>query len=274
MIRRCRFIVPVAVVLLLGWIAFPALAAEGEAEEQATVMGQASALNWTLALACVLAATHLFSSVLWNFVETHEDKVGSFGGGLAAGYVFLHLFAELDKGHELVGDRIHLFVLAGFLVYYGIEFYTKQHRAKSQSPRAEFNRCLIEVGLGWVYSWLIIYAMPEALSQNGISLAPVALALVLHLFYADFHLGKQYPEHFHRWGRYVLASAPLVGWLVDLFSFADDPLVSDLLTALLAGSVIYKLFKHELPEDRRSDFAWFLIGTMCFLGLGMLAGHY
>ena len=46
-------------------------------------------------------------------IESHEHQFGSFGGGMAAWYVFVHLFPELDAGHDFIGDRIDGVVLIG-----------------------------------------------------------------------------------------------------------------------------------------------------------------
>lgn len=92
---------------------------------------------------------------------------------------------------------------------------------------------------------------------------------MIHLLYADSHLGREFPSAFDRWGRFALASAPLIGWAGDLFYFENNPAVSGLLTAFLAGSVIYKLVKSELPEERKSDFVWFLVGILVFLILDL-----
>jgi hypothetical protein len=129
----------------------------------------------------------------------------------------------------------------------------------------------IQIAIGWVYSWLIMYSMPETIQETGFKVVPALVALAIHLIYVDFHLGKEFPKLFDRWGRHALASAPLVGWAGDLIYFQDDPAVSDLLVALLAGAVIYKLFKYELPDHHKSSFAWFLTGVVAFLALEFAA---
>lgn len=244
-------------------------ASEVAEEEAKPLMDQSEALNWALPVALFLAATHFAAPTLRKFIEANEARISSLGGGMAATYVFIHLMAELDKGHELVGDRIHLFVLFGFLSYYGIEHFlsqAKRNKRLAERSRLEFS---IQIAIGWVYSWLIMYSMPESIQETGIRIVPPLVALALHLIYSDFHLGKEFSSQFDRWGRIVLASAPIVGWAGDMIYFQDNPAVSDLLVALLAGAVIYKLFKYELPEHRKSSFAFFLLGVIAFLALNL-----
>lgn len=273
-----RFCAVLAVLLVLGGPLSTGMLADetggnqdtSENSEPAEVMTEKSALSWTLVFAAAIAMAHVISPYARSVIESNEASFGSFGGGMAAGYVFLHLFAELDEGHEVLGDRIHLFVLAGFLVYYGVEFYLQRRRRREPSSNraAGFH---IEIGLAWVYSWLMVYSLPDQLSEGGLAILPVIAALMLHLCFADAHMGKTHQQRFDRIGRFVLASAPLMGWVTDLFFFSDNPLVSDVLTALMAGSVVYKLFIHELPEGENSSFGWFLAGTTVFVTLDLLA---
>ena len=234
------------------------------------VMDKADALNWTMVFAVTIAAAHIVSPKMRQVIESHEHQFGSFGGGMAAGYVFVHLFPELDAGHDFIGDRIDGVVLIGLLMYYGAEVYLARKRLKH--PETEGKHGFgIEISLGWVYTWLILYSLPDELTENGLTLVPGLIAVILHLVFSDSHLGKSYPKRFDGYGRFVLASAALAGWATDLFYFEDDPLISDVLTALLAGSVVYKLFKHEMPDGNKSSFGWFLVGTVSFTALDLLA---
>lgn len=99
---------------------------ETETENAEKLMGQTEALDWALVVALCLAGTHFSAPMLRRFIETREAKISSIGGGMAASYVFIHLMSELDEGGDLVGSKIHHFVLFGFIIYYGIEYYLKR----------------------------------------------------------------------------------------------------------------------------------------------------
>lgn len=242
----------------------------GEEESQKT-MSEDQALDWSLAVAVCLAATHLSAPVLRRFIEAHEAKISSIGGGMAASYVFIHLMTELDEGGELIGAKIHHFVLFGFIVYYGVEYYLQhlKHGVDAAEPRRL--NFVVQIGIGWVYTWLIMYTMPESLQKSGFKLVPAVVALVLHLIYSNFHLGNEFPKLFKRWGRFILASAAIIGWAGDVVYFDDNPAVSNLLVATLAGAVIYKLCRYELPDEQKSSFVWFLVGVLVFVALDIAA---
>jgi hypothetical protein len=88
-----------------------------------------------LAAAVVLTVLHLLAPRIRKLPGVPEAATGSFGGGLAVAYVFLHLLPELSEGNQAVGEAlqhvvtitplldlaIFLVALAGFLLFYGLE---------------------------------------------------------------------------------------------------------------------------------------------------------
>jgi hypothetical protein len=64
----------------------------------------------------------------------------------------------------------------------------------------------------------------------------------------------------HETGRWILAAAPLLGWLVGVL-VELPPIATSALFAFLAGGVVLNVLKEELPEDRESRFWAFAAGT-------------
>ena len=127
-----------------------------------------AALLWSGLIAAVLAAIHLASPRLRPATSRHQVLIGSLGGGMAVAYVFLHLFAAIEKGHAIFGDRIHLIVLLGFLLYYGAE----RGLGKSGQGETRSYELWLHLAMAWLYSWLLIYALPDALLTNGAAAIP------------------------------------------------------------------------------------------------------
>jgi hypothetical protein len=236
-------------------------------------MSDAIVLDWALAVAALLAALHLAAPQFRGVLRRHTAVVGSLGGGMAVTYVFLHLFPELEIGESIFGRRIHVLVLAGFLLYYGLEHSLARRESKYGTEVIKRSRFIHDVTLTWIYNWLLLYALPESLKAEGLAIIPLLLAVSLHLAHADFELSEAYEHEFDSWGRYVLASGPLAGWVTDLFFSKNDPLVTSVCTAILAGSCLYKTFKHQLPESGNARFRWFLAGVVLFILLNFLAGE-
>lgn len=238
-----------------------------------SVTSDAILLDWALAVAAVLAALHVAAPQFREVLRRHTGAVGSLGGGMAVTYVFLHLFPELEVGASLFGKRIHVLVLLGFLLYYGAEHSLGLREPKLGAEVSKRSRFILDLALQWVYSWLLLYSLPDSLKAESFAIIPLLMAVGLHQAHGDFEMSEAYQADFDAWGRYVAASGPLIGWVTDLFVFKDDPLVSSVCTAVLAGSCLYKTFKHELPESGHSRFRWFLTGVVLFILLHFLAGE-
>ncbi len=229
----------------------------------------------SLVIALVLAGLHLLAPRVRTLPGVPERAMGSFAGGLAVAYVFLHLLPELVEGNEAIGEvledvvettplldlAIFSVALAGFTVFYGLERWAE--RGGEDSP-AVFR---LHLGSFVVYNALITYTMPLRL-RTGIAFAILfTVAMGLHFVLTDRGLEQHYPRRFWRAGRPVLAGALLLGWaLVAVFAPQSTVLVA-LLTAFLGGSVLLNVFKEELPSARRSSFGWFLAGLALYAAL-------
>ena len=228
-----------------------------------------------LVIALLLAGLHLLAPRIRTLPGVPERAMGSFAGGLAVAYVFLHLLPELVEGNEAIGEVLEDVVestplldlavfgvaLAGFTVFYGLE--RRAERSGEESPGA----FRLHLGSFVVYNALITYTMPLRL-RTGIAFAILfTVAMGLHFVLTDRGLEQHYPRRFRRVGRPVLAAALLLGWaLVALFAPQSTVLVA-LLTAFLGGSVLLNVFKEELPSARRSSFGWFLAGLVLYAAL-------
>jgi hypothetical protein len=88
-----------------------------------------------LVIALALVLLHLAAPRIRKLPLVPETATGSFAGGLAVSYVFLHLLPEIAEGNEAIGKAltavveptplvdlaIFLVALAGFTAFYGLE---------------------------------------------------------------------------------------------------------------------------------------------------------
>jgi hypothetical protein len=190
--------------------------------------------------------------------------------------VFLHVFEEIESGKEMIGTSIYLLMLAGFLLYYGLEHHIElklmHESVDPDHPVVRFQFGTV-VAFKWVYSWLIIYSIPSTIREEGIFLIPGLIAVCLHVLHDDVELASRFKKHYQHEGRVVLALAPLAGWVSHRLIHPQHSYVTHILTALLAGSVLYSTFSGELREHRKSVFSWFTIGILCYAGLYALSGE-
>lgn len=259
-----------------------------------------------LAIALVLAALHLLTPRIRRLPGVPEEATGSFAGGLAVAYVFLHLLPEIAAGNEAIGEvlgdvltrtplmalGIFLVALAGFTVFYGLERLADrasrvtagpatEHRDTSaaaaavhsdrrgaQEPPSGIYR--LQLGSFLVYNALITYTMVLRL-RTGLAFAVLfTVAMGLHFVLTDRGLEERYPRQFSTGGRLALAGALVVGWLLSAVFAPSSAVVVALVTALLGGSILLNVFKEEVPAGRRSSFGWFVVGLVLYAGLIVL----
>jgi hypothetical protein len=237
-----------------------------------------------LVVAVLLAGLHLLAPRIRKLPLVPEAATGSFAGGLAVSYVFLHLLPEIAAGNEAVGEAlsdvieptpltelgIFLVALIGFTAFYGLERLAGRdvgpHDGGVETRRAAPGAGVYGLHLGSfvVYNGLITYTMPLRLRTGFLFAVLFTVAMGLHFVLTDRGLEEHYPRRFRSSGRLTLAAALLAGWLLVAVFAPSSTLLVALLTALLGGSILLNVFKEEVPSGRRSSFGWFLTGLALY----------
>ena len=86
------------------------------------------------------------------------------------------------------------------------------------------------------------------------------LAMSMHFVVADQGLREQFYPAYDASGRWILAAAPILGWVMGVFVNIPPAAISTLF-AFLAGAIVLNVLKHELPEERHSHFFAFALGA-------------
>ena len=227
-------------------------------------------LELTFVVALVFSAIHIWSESLHRFLYKSEEIAASFGGGMAIAYVFMHLLPELEKGNQLLGVGVNFITLIGFLLFYGMQRLA--WKSKLQGHSTSNLIFYLKLLFACLYNGLLIYAIPEQFDQSWPFVILYLLAMSLHLIGGDHSLSEEHNHEFKSWGRYLLVAAVIAALVIDIFTDPANELVSDVLTAILAGSLMFNIFKEELPTPENSSFLWFGTGVAFYLVL--LAGSW
>lgn len=236
-----------------------------------------------LPIALALAALHLVAPRIRRLPGVPERATGSFAGGLAVAYVFLHLLPELVEGNQAIGAAlasvardsplldlaIFGVALAGFTLFYGLERRAQDAGPDTTAESAAGGPTLFRLHLASfvVYNALITYTMPLRLRTGVAFTLLFTVAMGLHFILTDRGLEEHYPNRFRRRGRPILAAALLAGWALAALSSPTSTIVVALLTAFLGGSILLNVFKEELPSGRQSSFPWFCVGLGLYSAL-------
>lgn len=167
----------------------------------------------------------------------------------------------------LVTHTVYLVALLGLAIFYGLERAAKRSRRESQiahqgdvaSPQV-FRLHMVSF---IVYNAIIGYLLVHREVPGLVSLLLFTLAMGLHFFTNDYGLRQDFKGRYHRYGRWLLAAAVVLGWGIGIATTLH-PLVVPILFAFLSGGVVLNVLKEELPEERQSSFWAFCTGTAVY----------
>ncbi len=250
--------------------------------------------NMLVALAITLAlmVSHYLSPLIAKIPGAGERRITSFAGGFAVAYVFLHMLPELVEGNTAIGEAlkevvpltplldlgIFLLALFGFTLYYGLELLAQ--KSASRGGRATVRVYHLHLGMYCLYNFLITYTMPLRV-QTGVFYALIfTVAMSLHFILSDRNFNRHFHAQFSLVGRLLLLGSLGAGWLVTALTEPINVVLVSLMIAFLSGSILYNVFKEELPEGANSSYLWFAGGMALVTALLLLevlarpaAGH-
>jgi hypothetical protein len=202
----------------------------------------------------------------------------SFGAGMSAAYVFVHVMPELQGVRRAFaestsatlpweGMTIYLLALLGFLAFYGLDHLREQllDSAAEGEGRQAFR---VHVGGFAAYVGLTSYLLVRSLEETVTSTALYVVAIAFHLLSVDHSLREEHGAAYDRTGRFLLAGMAVLGWGTGLLVDLPRPLVA-LLLAFLSGAVIMNSAIMELPSEKDGRFLPFLAGGLLY-GLALL----
>ncbi|MBD0264876.1 MAG: hypothetical protein ICV78_19765 [Tolypothrix sp. Co-bin9] len=223
-----------------------------------------------------LAIIHIFSGKL-HFLKTTQRRYWlSFGSGVSVAYVFVHILPELSKaqvtlqstldiGLAFLEHHVYLVALLGLAVFYGLDRFAKKSRQRSQKMGkgdvTSLDVFWIHIASFAVYNALIGYLLVHR-EESGIkSLLFFSFAMALHFVVNDDGLREHHKEIYDRIGRWLLAAAIILGWVIGSGTEIHQAAVA-VLFAFLAGGIVLNVLKEELPEEQESRFWAFALGAI------------
>jgi hypothetical protein len=229
----------------------------------------------TGAAALVFAATFLFGGRVHPFRSLIRDRrsILSFGAGMSAAYVFVHVMPELhDARHAFVesvsvtlryeGMAIYFIALLGFLLFYGLEHQGNRLHG-SGAEGAVGPAFKLDITGFAAYVWLMAYLLVNHFGSSPFSIGLYALALTFHFLSLDHALRHEHGDAYERIGRHVLAGMALLGWSVGLLLALPGHTLA-LLLAFISGAIIMNSLIMELPAGKDGRFWPFMTGGLLY----------
>jgi zinc transporter ZupT len=228
---------------------------------------------------------HVFGGRLRFLSGTPRSLWLSGAGGVSVAYVFVHLLPELAEHQQVLGERArdagflgsveshaYLIALFGLALFYGVERFARAaggSRTSDDGKQTPLSVFWVHLGAFALYNVLIGYLLLHREEADLRGLIIYAVAMSLHFMVNDQGLREHHGATYDRYGRWLLAAAPVIGLVLGLATNISPLLLSSLF-AFLAGGVILNVLKEELPEDRRSRFWAFAGGASLYSALLLL----
>jgi len=196
--------------------------------------------------------------------------LGNFSGGAGLAYVFLYLLFELVRFgapsiHRLLPitpeplETLFLLLLCAVAGLYMLQ-------VTLESTRDRRDDYLGSALLFVAYNFLVGAGLVEEAHGGWLNLVFYVVAIGLHLRFNDqfvLHLGAG--GHSIRW-RAALAVAPAAGCTLAIAGGLPDGVLY-LALAIVAGSTITNVVRHELPGPRRLRPGFFVAGVAVYAAL-------
>lgn len=228
--------------------------------------------------AILLAIVHIFSGNLHVLGTTPRSRWLSFGSGISVAYVFVHILPELNKYQNTIRNstaaelaflehHVYLLALLGLAVFYGLERVANESRQHNQKT-GDGN--MTTAGVFWVhiasfsvYNALIGYLLLHREQTGLLSLLFFTGAMGVHFVVNDYGLREHHKQRYHRIGRWLLAAAIIIGWVIGSATEIHGAAIA-VLFAFIAGGVVLNVLKEELPKERESRFWAFALGAIVY----------
>lgn len=222
-----------------------------------------------LLLTIVLAVSHYVSPYLARIPGLDPKRITSFAGGVAVGYVFLHMLPEIVESHDKIHDllaqstgmsqfkdlAVFVIALMGFEVFYLLDRLTFQKSISNQNAAYR-----LSLGFYFVYNFLITYTLVLRVDAGVFYAILFTVAMSLHFILSDKHFQRYYPQLFSKGSRLFLVLGLLLGTMAA-FATPENIYVGAMLTAFLSGAILYNAFSEEINLERQTSMVFFFLGT-------------
>jgi len=230
--------------------------------------------QWSLVAVLLMACVHVMAARLDRGPFARPQWL-SIANGLSVAYVLVHLLPELadmqsdwikawpDRPLRWLDRQVYYAALIGLLLALGLERVT----SRKARPEPTF---WLHTSLFALYN-LIVGGFALQIQRPSL-LIFATIGFGAHFFVTDHGLNRQHPRAYAHYGRWVLAGAILLGWIVAIATRPHVIIVAAL-TGLLGGGMLLDVIKDEIPEKQEGQFALFVVGALGYASLLLIARY-
>jgi hypothetical protein len=233
-----------------------------------------NSLSIELVATFLLACTFVFGRYLRGPFADAPRRVLSAAAGVSVAYVFLRALPEMSEAQDVFTRvtagrglpfperRVYTAALIGFLLFYALENMVSQsgaHGREREEPGAGLTYKL-QLGGFAVYCGLVGYLMVH---QRNLPTLLYLIAMTLHFLAVNHSFEREYGSTYDHGGRWILATAVVVGGSAGIVTSMSEELLATLL-GFNSGGVVINSMIMELPTEKEGRFWWFCLGAVVY----------
>jgi hypothetical protein len=224
-----------------------------------------------LAAISLLACTFVFGRYLETPLSAAPRRWLSAAAGVSVAYVFIRALPELseaqdvftrvtlERGLPFPENRVYTSALIGFLLFYGLENMVARSGARGREQGEPAARSYkLQLGGFAAYCGLVGYLMVH---QRSLPTLLYLIAMTLHFLAVNHSFEREYGSTYDRGGRWILATAVVVGGSAGIFTSMSEGLLATLL-GFNSGGVVINSMIMELPTEKEGRFWAFCLGAV------------
>lgn len=232
----------------------------------------------------VLVAVHLLAGYFDRWQGRWRSLFLSLASGVTVAYVVMQLLPALSRSDETIRPVAQQFLpfferhgyflaVIGIIVFYANANRIASNRARQLAlvgeDRADRRTFATSMLLMSIFNFTVAYSLADPKDPDVRPLALFVFAMALFYFVADESLHTNYEEDYRRVGRWLLAAALGVGWLLGTFIHLPATALA-LLVAFFSGGILVTVLGHQLQPGPTQRVWSFAVGAIAYSTLMML----
>lgn len=223
----------------------------------------------------------------WRFLQGAERSPWlSVSAGTALAYVFVHLLPKLALSQQKLDgslwtgfygfwrNHLYLIALVGLVMYYCLDTLARRSiQRRELGEQTHRGSLILIVGVYGLYYLQLGYLVADVPRPGIAAYLLIAAVLFVHLMGINHGLRDLQPARYDALLRWLYAGATLCGWVAGVVTELQLATIS-ILSAFIAGGIIYAAMREELPASGSARLVPFVVGvlltTLAILGLQLL----
>lgn len=209
----------------------------------------------------LLGITHLISDRIHIKRYTTRNKLISFSAGVSITFIFLELLPTTYQASVILQESVFVFLLLGFALFHVVEKYIYQH-ASREKLRFELKE---EHSIAFfIYYFIVGIALYYLVTTDSIKGTLFFIPLVLHAGLSSLSMRELHGKIKESiLAKTFLSAAPLAG-MVFARIIAIPSLAYNAIVSFIIGAFLYIIIREFLPEKKKGEPLWFIIGMVFF----------